>query len=167
MLTSLSARNAVAKRSGGREQKLWHDCTLHPASLGCQRCPERNVCGGLPIAAPMFSCLDHCCRHPESCDTVCRNNPDYADRLREIGGFDLKNIPRANPLPPPYLPKLIPLLYHGAQREKPFRTEAVCLPLYAMLKRRTGDTQFETRAALNNAFQVSSETTIILTGTPN
>ena len=165
MLTSLPPSQAVSKRSVRQEQTLWHDSTQHTPSLGCMKCPERNVCGGLHIAASMFSCLDHCCGSPESCDVVCRNNPDYADRIREIGGFDLKSIPRAHPLPLPYLPMLIPLLYHGGQREKPFVTEAVCLPLYAMVNRRTAEMQFETRAALNNTFKVSSNTTIILTGT--
>ena len=165
MLTSLQARNVLSARSLHREQALWYDSTQHTPSLGCMKCPERHVCGGLHIAASMFSCLDHCCGSPASCDVVCRNHPNYVDRIREIGGFDLKTIPRAHPLPSPYLPRLIPLLYHGGQREKPFVTEAVCLPLYMMVKRRTGDTQFETRAALNSAFKVSSDTTIILTGT--
>jgi len=128
-------------------------------------CPERDMCGGLHIAASVFSCLDHCCGHPEACDAVCRNNPDYVNRVREIDGFDLQTIPRVTPLPSPRLPRVIPWLDHVGQREQPLIAEAVCLPLYAMFNRRTGNTKYETRAALNNAFKVSSDTTIILTGT--
>ena len=167
MLTSPHPIEAVSKRSGRRLRELWHDSTQHTPSLGCMGCPERQVCGGLHISAPLFSCLDHCCGHPESCDVVCRNNPTYVDRVREIGGFDLNNIPRANPIAGPNLPKFIPLLFHGGQREEPFVAEAVCLPLYAMFKRRTGEIRFESRAELNNAFKVSSDATIILTGTEN
>ena len=147
MLTSLQARNVLSARSLHREQALWYDSTQHTPSLGCMKCPERHVCGGLHIAASMFSCLDHCCGSPASCDVVCRNHPNYVDRIREIGGFDLKTIPRAHPLPSPYLPRLIPLLYHGGQREKPFVTEAVCLPLYMMVKRR-GSSQNQSRSLL-------------------
>jgi Domain of unknown function (DUF4417) len=164
MLTPLPLVETVSKRRLRREQRLWHDATQHSSLLGCMNCPERNVCGGLHIAASAFWCLDHCCGHPESCDTVCRDNPDYVNRVREIGGFDLKTIPRAPILSAPHLPKVIPWLDHGGQREEPLMAEAICLSLYAMLNRRTGTTKFDTRDALNNAFKVSSDTTIILTG---
>jgi hypothetical protein len=164
MLTPLPLIDTGSKRHVRREQRLWHDATQHSSLLGCMNCPERTICGGLHIAASVFSCLDHCCGHPESCDTVCRHNPDYVDRIREIDGFDLTTIPQVTPLPAPFLPKVIPWIDHGGQREEPLVAEAVCLPLYAMFNRRTGKIKFETREALNDAFKVSSQTSIILTG---
>ena len=90
MLTPLELPETVAKRRLRRPQRLWHDATQNTSLLGCINCPERGVCGGLNIAASRFSCLDHCCGHPESCDAVCRNNPDYVDRVREIVGMVVK-----------------------------------------------------------------------------
>jgi hypothetical protein len=140
MLTPLPLIETGSNRRLRREQRLWHAGTQHSSLLGCMNCPERTICGGLHIAASVFSCLDHCCGHPESCDTVCRNNPDYVDRIREIDGFDLKTIPQLTPLPAPLLPKVIPWIDHGGQREEPLIAEAVCLPLYTMFNRRTGKT---------------------------
>ena len=156
---------AVSKRSLRQEQRLWHDATQHTLLFGCMNCPERDVCGGLCIAAARFSCLDHCCGQPQSCDTVCRNNADFVDRVREIGGVNLTTVPRAALLPAPHLPRVIPWLSHRGRREKTLSTKAVCLRLYAIFNRCTGEMKFETRDELNNAFKVSSDTTIVLTGT--
>jgi hypothetical protein len=125
------AEAAVSKRNLRQEQRrLWHDAMQHTLLFGCMNCRERDVCGGLCIAAARFSCLDHCCGQPQSCDTVCRNNPYYVDRVREIGGFDLTTVPRTALLPAPDLPRVIPWHTDSGQREEVLSAEAVCLPLY-------------------------------------
>jgi hypothetical protein len=95
------------------EHRLWHDELRNTLSLGCVRCPERGICGGLSIAAGLMNCLDLCCGKPDRCDKPCRNNPDYALRVREVGTLSLDNVPRAAVLPSPKLPLVVPVLFHG------------------------------------------------------
>ena len=76
-------------------EALTHDQKTYPVKLGCVVCPHLADCGGLCVKAPIFDCLDMCCKSPETCTRVCRNQPlaRFVDQLREIDGFDLKNVP--------------------------------------------------------------------------
>jgi hypothetical protein len=119
----------------------------------------------LQVSAAIFDCLDHCCNRPQDCDAVCRNNPDFVDRIREINGFDLTTVPRANPLTEPILPPVVPMLYHGAQRTTPFSTDAVCLPLFKVLTPSMSSVRFESRVELCDEMKILPDATVILSGT--
>jgi hypothetical protein len=133
--------------------------------LGCTSCPENSLCGGLRIEAPLFDCLDLCCGNPKHCDNVCRNNPDYTGRVREIDGFALDQIPISSSISTIAIPTVIPMLYHGFSRRQSLSLPAVALPLYGMLKRRLGTPRFETREAMYDAYGITKETAVILSGT--
>src|ERR1700680_958296 len=94
MLNRTLSEEQAPPRDRRRERKRWHDAEFNSASLGCAICPERRLCGGLRIAAALFSCLDYCCGSPQTCGDrfVCPNNPFFVDRVREVGGFDLSTI---------------------------------------------------------------------------
>lgn len=147
------------------EKKLWQDEFRNTPSLGCWGCPEKKICGGLSIQAGLTSCLDLCCNKPTKCDKPCRNNPDFALRVREVGTFALENIPRA-PLPrSPVLPPVVPVVFHGDCHEEPISQATIALPLYKMFNRRDGTLRFDTHEALCNEFGLAPGTQIVLTGT--
>jgi hypothetical protein len=124
------------------------------------------VCGGLQLDRGLFDCLGFCCQNPTDCDAVCRNKPDeFAQRVREVGGFLFDNVPRAPILKAPPLPALIPLLYHGSKRVVPFQAPAVCLPLYSVIQRHNGEIRYASTADLAKGFGVATGVPVILTGT--
>ena len=157
--------NANNKRNYNLERKLWHN-KGNTFSIGCAGCPERSICGGLQVSAPIFSCEDYCCQEPENCDVVCRNNPeDFVNRIREINGFDLMTVDHAPKLAVPVLPSVIPLLYHRGGRSDTLSIEAVSLQFFQMFNHETGKLQFDTHEELCKAYRISPNTRIILSGT--
>ncbi len=158
-------RKFLNPSSGIAERRLWHDEQYNTPSLGCLPCPERDLCGMLSVRAGLMNCLDLCCEQPNKCDKPCRNNPDYALRVREIGTFDLNNIPRSQILAGPPLPLVVPLFYHGGCRSEPIGPYPIALPLYKMFKRRSGELRFDTHEALCAEFGLLPGTPIVLTGT--
>lgn len=159
-------KEAKSQRSHRRERKLWHDGRRHTPSLGCSACPDLETCGGMHVERAFYHCLDNCCGNPEKCDAVCRNKPrEFVQRVREIGGFRLDNVPRAARLPEPPLPSVVPVLFHGNIREKPFAAPLVCLPLYRVIARNHGEERYADAAAVAAAFRFQAGTPLILTGT--
>lgn len=156
------ARNARTRR---REAKLWDTSQLTP-SLGCIGCPNVADCGGLRVLGSMFDCLDNCCGKPSRCSVVCPNKAhDFASRVREVAGFKLDNISRA-PVPPlVQLPPVVPVLFHGKARERPFAADAVALSLYRILNKKDGSPKFTSEAELRQEYSLAPATKIILTGT--
>lgn len=153
-------------RNPGRERRLWHDGARHTPSLGCMTCPDRGVCGGLQLSRALFDCLDLCCNNPADCDAVCRRKPEeFAQRVREIGGFLLDNVPRTPRLDVRPLPALVPMLFHGSRRSIPFGAPAACLPLYSVIPRQDGNGRYQSTAALEVAFGIMPGTPLILSGT--
>jgi hypothetical protein len=163
----VTGENVPHSRSRQREARLWHDDARHSAALGCTRCPDRAVCGGLQIDRGVFDCTALCCGQPDLCDAVCRNRPeDFARRVREVGGFSLSNVPRAPILSAPELPTVVPTIFHGDSRIAPFEdAEAVCLPLYKVIHRHDRSIRYATRADLAAGFRLPPAMPIILTGT--
>jgi hypothetical protein len=130
--TAVGARKNAAMHIADR--KLRHDSSLHQPSLGCAGCAERKLCGCLAVEADVWSCLSFCCNDPDGCDRVCRNNPDYAFRVQEIGGFELK-LPPAPLLPTPTLPLVVPEVFHGSRRSRHFAPALASVSLYGMFDR--------------------------------
>lgn len=152
-------------RNPRRERRLWHDENRNTPSLGCPTCRERELCGGLCIKAAFLDCLQFCCGKPETCDRVCRNHPNYVDRVREVGSFALGNVPHAPLLESPELPRLIPVIFHGKCRISAVQFPVVALPLSRMFDRRSGAPRFADHASLCAAFGIAPGTVIMLTGT--
>jgi hypothetical protein len=147
------------------EHRLWLDGARNTPSLGCWNCPERGICGGLSVAAGLMNCLDLCCATPDRCDKPCRNNPDFALRVREVGTFSLNNVPRAPVLAAPSLPLVATVLFHRLSCSVPLGPEVIALPLYGMFNRGNGELRFDSHEALCAAFGLVPGTQIILTGT--
>ncbi|SMH62822.1 DUF4417 domain-containing protein [Azospirillum agricola] len=154
-----------AKRNVRRERKLWHEPEIAIGSLGCAACPDFRVCGGLKLRTAFFDCLQFCCGKPDECDRVCRNHPEFADRVREVGTFDLDTVPHAPVLTAPALPRIVPIIYDRTSRRQPLPLDAVALPLYSMFDRRSGMPRHTSHAALCEAFVVRPGSTLVLTGT--
>jgi len=148
-----------------RERRLWHNPAPGTGSLGCQACPERLLCGGLRLGVPLYDCLQLCCGRPGKCDRVCRKNPDFARRVREIHGFSLCNVPRGPVLVPPSLPDFVPLLYHRTGLTRPVGTKAAAVPLYRLFDRKLGVSRFSTPQALADAFSLAPGTVVLASGT--
>ena len=165
LMRSIEDTSATISRNTRPERRFWHDANKNTPSLGCNLCPEFDLCGGLRVNTAFFDCFRFCCHSPESCDRVCRNNPDFVDRFREVGTFDLHNVPRAPILEAPKIPYVIPVIFHGNSRTKPINTEAVALPLYRMFDRRSGKPRFNEHTALYSNFAIDPGAKLVLTGT--
>lgn len=162
MLTQIEQKKA--SRNPRREKKLWHDARSKAQTLGCTSCPERELCGGLRVAEPIFDCLSLCCNKPEKCDRVCRNHPDFAAHVREVSTFSLDNIPRAQALPTADLPFSVPMIFHGSRRDTPLLAAFIALPLAEMFNR-DGSVRFLAPEALRHHFRIAPQTRIVLSGT--
>jgi hypothetical protein len=151
-----------------RIQRLWNDSGRFTPSLGCVNCPDKATCGGLSVASPLFDCLHSCCQKPQGCesgcDAVCRNKPeDFVQRVREVGGFSLDNVPRAEALPVSELPRVVPVIFHGNKRLTRFAgASVVCLPMHKLVDARTGAVRFMSPEQLRNTFGIEMNTTITL-----
>jgi len=165
MLTERPSGPAPAPVRRSNVRRLWHDSGRNTSALGCSACPDRAICGGLQIRAALMDCLRFCCGQSNGCDQVCRNNADYVDRVREVGGFDLNTVPRGPVLAMAALPSSLPIIFHGKRRAVPISMDAVALPLYAMFDRQTGAPRFSFGSTLRSEFLIAPETTILLTGT--
>lgn len=133
-------------------------------ALGCVACPDRETCGGIRKKQHAFSCLDDCCGKPETCDGMCPNNPlGFLERMREVNGLQLDNLPRAAPCPAPALPPYIPYIYHGNRRAVPLDIPAVALPLRRFY-RHDGRPRFTSRADVEAMFGIAAHTRIVLIG---
>lgn len=167
MLIMASNRPADKSRNPKNAHGLWHDGDRFALSLGCTRCPERKLCGGLHVNGAIFDCLYLCCNNHKTCDSVCRNKPDdFSRRVREIAGFSLENVPRSSVLKVPKLPKIVPLIFHGNNRIVAFKdSSAVCLPLYKVIQRHDGHPRYVAWQDLTKSFAISQDTIVVLTGT--
>lgn len=166
MLTQVDAKEPNSARSLRRERRLWHDAGRNSPSLGCLRCPERALCGGICVAAPYFDCFTYCCGNKDGCTSICRANPVlFARRLWEVGGLDLANVPRALLLTAPELPRVGTVLFHGKSRSEAAAPRMAALPLSTMFDRRDGSPRYDTSAHLRDAFRLTPETPVMLTGT--
>ncbi len=148
-------------------QPLWNDAKIFTPSLGCVNCIDRATCGGLSVASALYDCLHFCCGNAADSDSVCRNKPDdFADRVREISGFSLENVPRAMPPISPELPSGVPVIFHGNKRSAGFTGPGtVCLPLHRLVEAKNGRVKYSNPRELTDNFGLHPGTQVILTGT--
>jgi len=147
-------------------QMLWDDPQTAPASLGCWTCMDREACGGAHKGASFFDCSDYClCADKSTCDLVCRGNPaGFVERVREVGGLDLMNAPRApyNPIDP--LPSMVPLIEHRSARIGKLNFPIVALPLYALIDLSGGTLKVRDRESLATLFGIDPTARLVVSG---
>jgi hypothetical protein len=160
----------IEKHFDGRSDEaiisaLTHDPGAYPMALGCAPCPQRRVCGGLCIKAPILDCLGFCCGAPDSCTRVCRNRPGrFVDQVREIDGFALDNIERAPVIECGIEADIVPLIYHGSRRVRALRNDVFALPLPELVNFREARLRYPDRASLCEAFRIPLDARLILSG---
>lgn len=147
-------------------QTLWDDAAIAPGSLGCMPCIDRPICGGAHKSASFFDCTDYCrCEDNVTCDLVCRGNPiQFVERVREVGGLDLKNSPRAPIVEIEPLPSMAPLIEHAAARQSLLNSPIVALPLYALLDMNQGTLRYLDREALSRKFGIDLNARLVISG---
>lgn len=131
--------------------------------LGCVNCSDRQVCGGIRPDAPIFSCRDYCCGQPDSCSRVCDRRPEsFIDRCREVNGWGLENIPARAPLSGQPMPVIIPEIYHSSRRTESLRTQAVAVPLRAVVRADLTGCRFSSKSDLLSNLKVTPRASIII-----
>lgn len=140
-----------------------------PCGMGCSMCLDFGICGGLHLENGFWDCSELCCGSPTSCTgRMCRfNMADYARRHAEIGGFDLDRIARTRHNAFPRLPVVVPMIYHGKRRHRPFAAPVVAVRLRALYGKRSGAPRFHSRAEFIDHFRIAEAARIIVTGIDN
>lgn len=157
-------KNARARKS--RRDKRYWDAPRHNAlSLGCSRCADFGMCGGLHTASGAFDCTTYCCGEPQKCADVCPRNPRFVDRVREVSGFDLQQLKSLGSVPFPSLPSSVPLIYAKGSRQKHFNPQFAGVSLYQLVDRKSRQSKFRSRAQLLDHFGLDASTRIIASGT--
>ncbi len=163
MLMRAPPNGSAQSHAPRRARQLWHDEKRNPPALGCQGCPEQALCG-VCVAASYFNCLTYCCSQPSTCASVCRANPDYADRVLEVNEFTLDNVPRGKRLEAPALPQAVPIIFHASSRSGAALPGFAALSLCTMFSRRTGAARFISSDALRDGYRLAPDTELLVTG---
>jgi hypothetical protein len=128
-------------------RSLIDDPVANAMALGCPTCPSYACCGGLSVQSSIFDCLDFCCAQPSSCTRSCPNNPQlFVKQRREVGGFDLDDVPRAPRRPVGFNNNIVELIYHGSRRSCPLPASVVALRLADLVNFKHGSLRFSSRA---------------------
>jgi hypothetical protein len=134
-------------------------------ALGCNACPDLDICGGLRGSPIVLDCRGYCRRPFEQrCEFVCQCDPaNYVARKREVDGFSLKVLNAAAVSPPP-LPIVVPLLYHGYRRKEKLRVSAVAFPLEQLFSKRTGTLLFTSREQVLDYVRCDRAAALVISG---
>lgn len=159
-MTTKSARS----RKNRRDSRFWDDQRRNSQSLGCSRCADIALCGGLHTASSAFDCTTYCCGQPATCTIVCPRSSRFVDRVAEVLGFDLQKLDPVRAIPFPSLPSSVPLVYAKGRRLRPFQPTFAGVSLYQLVTRK-GDVRFEHRADLLEYYGLHSSTRIVASGT--
>ena len=147
-------------------QRLWDDPSRHSQSLGCPTCLERDRCGGVHTDAGILDCHDLCtCADKSKCDMVCRFNPSlFVARMREVGGLDFDNAPRASANGVPAMPMIVPFVDHRYGRAAVLDEPIVALSLYKLVNLATGKLHVTSRTELAARFLIPEAAQVIVSG---
>ncbi len=143
---------------------LWYHAG-NEVQLGCSRCPERELCGGLSVEEPVFDCLSLCCGNPATCERyACPQNPKrYSELVNEVGGLELRpyrqQVARARSLP-----NYIPFLLDTGSLGGPLPLSTVAISLYSVIDKRTGLAKFHSRGEMLARFKLGNRTRVVLFG---
>lgn len=146
------------------EQRSLRNESWQPLSLGCEKCSERAICGGLRLEAHAYDCTSFCCANPKKCLKVCKNNRDFVARKREIKGFELDNVLRTPQLGYLALPAVVPLIRNGTSREQPVDVPVVALPLFQIVQATKGAVRFRSKVELCEHFRILPSSFVIASG---
>jgi hypothetical protein len=134
-------------------------------SLGCLNCRTKPTCGGLYVHAAMYSCRALCCNKPDECQSVCtRRGASYINHLQEVQGLSLEGLSKLPAVKTPPLHSLVPMIYSRSRRTAVLRSQAVAIPLVAVIDRRQGSLKFPDRAALAAGFLFEPTAQIVISG---
>lgn len=154
----------MTSRDDRRQRRLRQNAYDYPMSIGCGGCHEHGVCGGLHIKEQVFDCSSFCCNAPETCDRVCVNHPDYAERVWEINGYDLSTVPRTRPNMAPELPSMFFLFQHRGRRQRQFNS-GMAMSLYEVFERGAPKLKFNGRRELEDEYLLAPHAPFVLSGT--
>ena len=153
-------------RSVRREKRLWHDPKQPIESLGCHNCLDREICGGLRPAKPIFDCITaFCCGDPEGCGLVCPKSRGFAKRIQEVDALEIDNIPKSPACSVGPIADFAPLIYHNSSREEAFDADLVAVPLGMMVDRKTDRPRFNDPHDLRKKFGIGQRARLLLSGT--
>lgn len=144
-------------------KKLTHDPDRWEVSIFCHACPDFGRCGGI-ASQTGGHCYMHCCGGKDGCDTVCRNNPEFFAQTREIGGFDLGNVPRTEPIEHQPLSGTAPLLANRKIRKSNVDSDIVAVKLREIVQLNTGQLRYRSHAELADALRFNSTAKVVVTG---
>jgi hypothetical protein len=141
----------------------WHFRSDEPISFGCGGCYLRNICGGLRVKGPALDCQRFCCHEPD-CQVVCFNSPAiYAKRLKEIGGFELDQIPKCEAVEFERSRGFVPLIHHASSRRELLQNDAVAVSLFELVDR-DGAPKYFSRQEIVANFRVSPKAKLFVSG---
>lgn len=158
-------KNPVRTRKHRRDGRYWEDPRRNAASIGCSRCAELGICGGLHTGSSAFDCTSYCCGIPDKCTAVCPRNRSFVDRIREVSGFDLEQLERIRGTGFPSLPSSVPLIYAKGRRQTLFNPGFAGVSLYQLFDRKARVVRFESRQELASYFGLHASTRILASGT--
>jgi len=139
---------------------------IQPMLLGCLSCADRYLCGGLRVSASLFNCLGHCTAcNPRKCDQVCPRNIRYAERIREVNGFELMTLDRRAPLPLPTLPDHAHIMFRNPKLEGWITQPYAAIPLSETYLDHGKIALALSRDEVLEKFRLAPSTSIIITGT--
>lgn len=141
----------------------WHFRSDQPLSFSCAGCFLLKPCGGLHVKGAAMDCQRFCCGKKD-CNIVCFNSPEnYAKRLREIGGFDLRSIPACAPVKFDRMSGYAPLIHHAYSRKDLYAGDFVALSLYELLDR-NGAPKYFSRDDVAKNFRIKSSSKLVISG---
>jgi hypothetical protein len=116
------------------------------------------------VKGAAIDCQRFCCGGKPDCQIVCFNSPaKYAQRLREIRGFELENVPRCNPVKFQRMSGYAPIIHHAYSRVTAFPGEIVALSLYELLDRDGAPKYFSVHDVAKN-FRFQPDARIVVSG---
>ncbi len=141
--------------------------THDTAALGCLKCCDLKLCGGLAIKEPVFNCLDLCeCQNPDQCPYICPKKKLRQSILarREVAGFDLLTLPEIKRVTDKPIPCHIALIDGWYRRSEPIVAQAVAIPLRLLFDNRSGEPRYSNADELRKQFRISKETSLVIDG---
>lgn len=149
--------------AAARLKSLWHN-PGEPLALGCSGCPDFATCGGMQVAAPIFSCMDHCNCDRAFCQKVCPSNKNFIHRVHEVRGLEFDDIEKRASIPLLPLPRFAQLLYNHPKVENDIALPIAAVPLSAAFNKSGKKGTALTRLEIERRFRLSAGTPLILSG---